>query len=889
MATMAVRGYTRKSSEKGRGRPPYFPDHRLRHSRVLVFDTETTTDWYQNFKIGYFQIYQDGIFQHHGLIHTETALDEREVKTLRRYAQRNTIPLYRLDEFIDEVFYPEVFDLKTLCVGFNLPFDLSRIARRAAPSRGRNRGGFTLALSEDQSQPPIIVKQLGSAYSIKCSSTRKNMGKDYFTGYFLDAQTLAEVLLQSKRVSLQRAGEMLNITHAKYSGVTHGRVTEKYIEYNIRDVEATYEVYHRLVKELDLFQIDIPLTKVFSSASIGKYALQQMGVTPFRQQNPDFSDTTLGAVMSAYYGGRTECRIRKQPTKVTVLDFTSMYPTITLILDLWPYLIADKVVTEDATATTREFLTSLALGDLQNPHLWKTFVVLVKVRPDEDVLPVRMDYKGDNSPFVVGLNRLSSSKGMWYALPDVIASVLLTGKVPQILEAIRFVPVGQQASLQKTQIHGVDIDPRRDNLFQVLVEKRQEIKQRLKALPGDDPERLHLSSQAQAIKILVNAMSYGIFIELNPEDTKSLIEVFGLDMFSTEENRHEREGKYFHPLLSVMITAGSRLFLAMAEAKVLELGGRHAYMDTDSIFVPPHLAQPIVDFFQPLNPYNLDISLLKPEKENMWFYGISSKRYALYYLDGEEIRFMDGERSYKLHGLGHLTNPFPNNVSDWQAEVWLDILRLHYGFVSVTEIEEKYAHLYAVARLSVSTAHVWKRFEGFNKEKSWNEQIKPFNFYLVGFKMQTENGAPVKPISPLSKDPQTIVHREFIDYQTGEVKRGSHYFKPLSQTILEYASHPEYKFAGNVGLLERRHLVVDDIVHIGKEANNIDDQALDIRKAQMFRDKNTECQKILAIRQCDAEKVGVDRKTFQRIKARIQKNGTINIKTRAVRRLLTMC
>lgn len=886
MATMAVRGYTRKSNEKKKALPSFYPDHPLRHSRVLVFDTETTTDWYQNLKIGYFQIYQDGIFQHHGLIYDGTNLDDRELKTLHRYSQHNGILLYRLDEFINEVFYPEVFGRRTLCVGFNLPFDLSRIAFRAAPSRGRNKGGLTLTLSEDRIQPPIIIKQLGSAYSIKFSSTKKNMKKDYFAGYFLDAQTLAEVVLQSKRVSLQRAGELLNITHAKYSGVTHGRVTKKYIEYNIRDVEATYEVYRRLVEELDLFQINIPLTKVFSSASIGKYALRQMGVTPFRQQCPDFFDTTLGAIMSAYYGGRTECRIRKQPTKVTVLDFTSMYPTITMILDLWPYLIAEKIVTEDATSETQLFLSSLSLGDLQNPDIWRNFVTLVKVRPDDDILPVRMDYKGDNSPFVVGLNYLSSSKAMWYALPDVIASVLLTGKVPQILEAVRFVPVGQQSSLCKTQIHGVDIDPCIDNLFQVLVEKRQEIKQRLKTLSRDNPERLHLSSQAQAIKILVNAMSYGIFIELNPEDKKSPVEVFGLDSFSTEENRHEKEGKYFHPLMSVMITAGSRLFLAMAEARVLELGGQHAYMDTDSIFVPPHLAQPIVDFFQPLNPYSLEIPLLKPEKENMWFYGISSKRYALYYLDGEEIRFMDGERSYKLHGLGHLTNPFPNNVTDWQAEVWLDILRLHYGFVLITEIEEKYSHMYAVARLSVSTAHVWKRFERFNKGKSWNEQIKPFNFYLVGFKMLNENGVPVKPISSFSKDSQSIVHREFIDYQTGEMKRGSHYFKTLSQTILDYAGHPEYKFDGEIGLLARRHLVVDDVVHIGKEANNIDDQALDIRKAQMFRDKTVIMEWILVLSQKTAEEYGVDRKTFQRIKQRIRETGDINLKTPAVKRLI---
>lgn len=70
----------------------------------------------------------------------------------------------------------------------------------------------------------------------------------------------------------------------------------------------------------------------------------------------------------------------------------------------------------------------------------------------------------------------------------------------------------------------------------------------------------------------------------------------------------------------------------MAEAKLKELGAIHAYMATDSVFVPPDKAQEIADLFQPLNPYKLDIPLLKPEKNDLWFYGISSKRYALLYL-----------------------------------------------------------------------------------------------------------------------------------------------------------------------------------------------------------------------------------------------------------------
>lgn len=86
-----------------------------------------------------------------------------------------------------------------------------------------------------------------------------------------------------------------------------------------------------------------------------------------------------------------------------------------------------------------------------------------------------------------------------------------------------------------------------------------------------------------------------------------------------------------------------------------ELGGRHAYMDADSIFVPPEPAPEIIEYFQPLNPYSLDIPLLKEEKKDAWFFGFSSKRYVLYD-DKGEIRLRD----YKLHGLGHLTDPFPN-------------------------------------------------------------------------------------------------------------------------------------------------------------------------------------------------------------------------------------
>lgn len=187
-------------------------------------------------------------------------------------------------------------------------------------------------------------------------------------------------------------------------------------------------------------------------------------------------------------------------------------------------------------------------------------------------------------------------------------------------------------------------------------------------------------------------------------------------------------------------------------------------MDTDSVFVPPDKTQKLVEFFQPLNPYyNVDIPLLKPEKKDLWFYGIASERHALYYHENGKIKFMEDERSYKLHSLRRLTNTFTNSVGDWQAEIWQDSLKLHYEMITERDIEEKYSNLYAISRITITTPNVLNWFKKLNEGKPWKDQIKPFNFFLVGFQEIKENGKLIKPMAPFAKDYQKIVYEQFID------------------------------------------------------------------------------------------------------------------------------
>jgi hypothetical protein len=136
----------------------------------------------------------------------------------------------------------------------------------------------------------------------------------------------------------------------------------------------------------------------------------------------------------------------------------------------------------------------------------------------------------------------------------------------------------------------------------------------------------------------------------------------------------------------------------------------------------------------------------------------------------------------------------------------------------------------------------------------------------VGFQMIKTRKKAVKPLSPYSKDPRSTVHEPFIDYETGEIMRGSHYFKPLSKTIGQYCDHPEYKYDGDTGLLTRKQIHSDWILQIGKEANNIEDQPVEGGIVPVFKNKEREREMIVQMRQCDAERMGINWGTRWRMK-----------------------
>ena len=105
---------------------------------------------------------------------------------------------------------------------------------------------------------------------------------------------------------------------------------------------------------------------------------------------------------------------------------------------------------------------------------------------------------------------------------------------------------------------------------------------------------------------------------------------------------------------------------------------------------------------------------------------------------------------------------------------------------------------------------------------------------------------------------------------------------------MQYIDHMESKFDGEIGILERKYVHTESVIYIGKEANNIDEQALDVKKAQEFINKQEIMDNILQMSQTEEEALGVSRSRFQGIKQRIRENGNLNLNTPAMRRLVNV-
>lgn len=891
---------------------------------MLVFDTETRTDSTQRLTFGSYRFYRAGKCLEEGLFCGDD-LPAKERSILETYVAnheadvdrrgRQLLPLMSRSEFLKKV-YNAAYKGRCLLVGFNLPFDLSRVAFNSTAARGRFAGGFSLGLWSyidkngrevaNHFRPRIGIKQIDSKRALKGFTSRRSPDEEdivlnlrtndptkgfTFRGHFLDLRTLA-FALTDQSYNLARACEDFRVEHGKDVVSRHGKVTAKYVDYNRRDVLATAELAAKLLNEYGKHPIALQVTKAYSPASIGKAYLRAMGIRPILERQPDFPEKYLGYAQSAFFGGRTSAHIRKTPVPVVYTDFLSMYPTVNSHMGLWKLVIAKEILVDhNCKDGIEKFLRSVTTDKLFKPKSWKFLTGFVKVIPNGDILPSRGKYNQQTNDWQVAVNHLygeenNSDHGLWYSLPDVVASVLLTGRVPRIIDAFRIKPRGVLTGLKSTALRGaIRIDPRKQDFFKVVIEERKRLHSR------DDLAKSEKELLDKALKVLANAASYGIYAEMNRKENEEKVKVacHGIDPepFECRVAHPDNPGEYCFPPLASLITGGARLMLALLERRVTERGGTYAMEDTDSMAivaterggqVPSGPNQQtlikalswrdvrsIAEEFDSLNPYNRDAvpgSVLKIEEDNfepttkkqrqLYCVAISAKRYALFIYDKKRSPLLlrrgvnNGKDRWSDHGLGHLLNPSDPESDNrkWTEQAWLRIVRRASGLPTHGL---PFENTPAIGRLSISSPFVLKPLEGLNAGRKYVDQIKPFNFLQSCHVNALGHPTGADPerfhlVAPYESNPAKWLKGNWIDQYSGKHfritttghfgTRNSARVKTYGDILREYEFHPEAKCAdanGNpcdkqtVGLLHRRHVRIGQIKYIGKESNSLED------------------------------------------------------------------
>ncbi len=570
---------------------------------------------------------------------------------------------------------------------------------------GSHDGGFTFTLlSNEQGEeagftPRVRTKTIDNKRALKGYSRTEPGRRDRFRGHFLDLRT-AVFALSGADHTLRSAGEAFAASILKSTTERHGRITPEYIRYALNDTRATGALLKCVLEEFDRHPIELAPTRAFSPATIAKSYLQAMGITPLMDRC-EVPEWVHAAAMEAFYGGRAECRIRKVPVPVALVDFTSMYATVDTLMCLFDLLTAEHVeVDTDATTEVQALLDGITDDACFDRDRWREFVGLVQFVPQGHVLPVRADYQpritteddnGDpehGSSFGIGVNPLTSNEPLWYTIPDAIAATLHAGKAPTLLRAIRLRPSANKlASLRPVKLRGeVSIDPRGEDFFARVVEQRQLVKTRTHDHP--DSCKCHDCSTAAFLKVLANAGSYGIFAEMIrhevPKSRGETVTVHLPDGTSHEATPTavEEPGKYCFPAVAACLTGAARLMLTLLERTVTAAGGSYAFCDTDSLAIVataqggpipcpggPHRTDDdqdavlalsnaqvttIRNTFESLNPYtkgSLPGGLLKLEQTGQCL-AISAKRYALFHLDRKEpLGFVIDRDKHSKHGL----------------------------------------------------------------------------------------------------------------------------------------------------------------------------------------------------------------------------------------------
>ena len=863
---------------------------------VLVIDCETTVGLDQKLNFGFYRwskLQPDGHYAclEEGIFHRND-LGNDAVMLLRQFAHTHKahvapgnstkILVMSRDEFVDGPLWDIIMAGGGL-VGYNLPFDISRLAHKYKAAG--DSWSFIMhtykdhgAVKPDKFRPRITIRPMDSHRAF-CRLTggrpRNKDGKPMPCrwpvpkGRFLDVAHMV-FALRNKHLGLNAACNEYKVK-GKLDHEPTGQINPKEIAYARQDVAATLNLLNAIKVEFDSFGLSIRPEQVFSSASLTKGFLKDMGLIPPKKKFQNVPDKVLGCAAQSYFGGRTECRVRHTDVPGVLYDVTSEYPTMAANLGVWNLIRAREVRVEICTEEVKELLSHLTLEELFNRNVIRQLAFFAKIKPRGALVPCRAKYDGESA--TIGINHLYSEKALWLAGPD-LATAILDGPVPEVLEAFRLIPEGVQTGLKEVRIGKRSFDPTTDDFFTAIIEERQSLKRSDKCHP-----------HVLLLKIVANAF-YGCFAELNSrtysKNRAKFVEVFsGDDHFVALSRKVEIPGRYSFIPAASLITSGGRLMLAMAERLVRDAGTCHAMMDTDSMFVIANQdgglvpcesglerlpdghpavralswqhADELFKRFDAISPYDPKIipHLFRKEDVNfsadggqveLRYFGIASKRYVCFRGDPRNPRVVKPSQ----HGVGCYFKPDKRKwvkADDCTADQkypalafddWKHILKDHFSNeAAIRDGNHPFLNHFAMRRVRVNTPRELAVLRKLDPDKA-----RPFNFCISPVLVENPFSPKEVLIAPFNSHPEQWPKLRYVNKDTGKLYRLHDRSRenvingvvrddpnvPMPQlyggALFAYQHHKEMKYPGGdgAGVLGRWKIhATGDLHYLGKE------------------------------------------------------------------------
>lgn len=297
---------------------------------------------------------------------------------------------------------------------------------------------------------------------------------------------------------------------------------------------------------------------VVSPGSVASRILDRTATPPLAKFTmPD--DEDLDRWQAAAHGGWCTSTLRGQVVPVVDADLRQAYPSAWTVLQTWEALTARHLRRVDVTEKVRSLCERVAVGDFTALHDRVTYgdfgLTISEVLPDGEPWPVERPGKRGPRFDIVPLR---SADPMPFAWGDVLLAAALSGRVPNILSATRLAPVGIEDGLRPVPLRDGLVVPAGEDPIPWLVRLRPE--------KGTGQDRLR-----DCIRGVANPASWGVFARL--------------DQHRVAGELRERVARWTWPPIAAGVPAVVRLWLAMIERQVRDLGGAVIARDTDGVAI----------------------------------------------------------------------------------------------------------------------------------------------------------------------------------------------------------------------------------------------------------------------------------------------------------------